>query len=223
MSQRAPRGDSRKGGPNNLLILLLLVAAASVAYLAFNAFASQSGGGAARPSTVAGPASANARAAPAAGTSSATPEDADSSVPTGAIVATPVPPFAPNTFADLQGIAKDDHGGIQFKSIRTDSVGFADCPQPKAFVLVNPQNPQAKQLASALLGYFFDQHLANDCGAALRAYRSEAEAGGPGTRGEVTLDVAGNPQTPAAGHSKMHTIAVSLPGGASFNVAYTPS
>jgi hypothetical protein len=215
-SRQAPRGSG-------ILILLLLLAVASLTYVGFNLLIGRNKQ--LNTELPAGPATSSAtsltaRAGAQAGSQTEPPEG---SGPPVVVDVKPRPPFAPKTFADLEAIAAGDRGQVAFKTLRSDTVGFPGCPQPKVYVLVTPQTPAVKQLGAALLAFFFDQHLANDCGASLRGYQSESEAGGPGTRGEVTLDVQGNPQGPAEGHARPHTIAVSLPDRSSFSLTYTPA
>lgn len=116
--------------------------------------------------------------------------------PTARPTATPRPvAYPPQTKADLIGLAAKGDAS-QMHEFHSDSVGLADCPQPKRDVIV-ASTLTGQQLAEDLLAYFYAQQLNNDCGSVVFAYHSqgEANAGNGYTAGSVNLSATGSQHT----------------------------
>jgi hypothetical protein len=102
---------------------------------------------------------------------------------------TPVSPFPPTTFADLQALAALGSAS-SIEEIDSETVGLANCPQPKRDVLV-VAHIGGETLAEDLLAYWFAQQLNNSCGSLVLAYNAQGEIGEAYTAGSLDLTVTG--------------------------------
>jgi hypothetical protein len=113
-----------------------------------------------------------------------------SPAPTPTPSATHSPTFPPSTVADLKALAATGDASA-VREVKSEGAGLPSCPQPKRSVVVASSVSDPKQIAAALLNYFYAQGLDNECGSLVLAYANQGEIDGPYTVGQVVLNVNG--------------------------------
>jgi hypothetical protein len=139
------------------------------------------GGGQATVRVSSAAASSPSASAPQAATPSPAP------IPVQPKPSPPASAYPPRTIAQARQLGSSGDRSLVHE-FHSESVGLATCPQPKREVLVSA-SLTGQPLAAALLAYFFEQHLDNDCGSVVFAYHNEAEASDAYTAGRVIFSI----------------------------------